>query len=103
MTSSGVCGVSTSVCTGTARRPPCESPALFVPLPPRKGPCRLEYTTVEKALRRYLKAAGVTRRVRFHDLRHTAGLRLANRGVPLQIIQDIMYHKDPRRHGSTRR
>lgn len=78
------------------RRPPCESPAVFVPLPPRKGPCRLEYTTVEKALRRYLRVAGVTRRVRFHDLRHTAGLRLANRGVPLQIIQDIMHHKDPR-------
>lgn len=78
------------------RRPRCESAAVFVPLPPRKGPCRLEYTTVEKALRRYLKAAGVTRRVRFHDLRHTAGLRLANRGVPLQIIQDIMHHKDPR-------
>jgi integrase/recombinase XerC len=78
------------------RRPACESAAVFVPLPPRKGPCRLEYTTVEKALRRYLRAAGVTRRVRFHDLRHTAGLRLANRGVPLQIIQDIMHHKDPR-------
>ena len=74
----------------------CESRAVFVPLPPRKGACRLEYTTVEKALRRYLGAAGITRRVRFHDLRHTAGLRLANRGVPLQIIQDIMHHKDPR-------
>lgn len=79
-----------------ARRPECGSAAVFVPLPPRKGPCRLEYTTVEKALRRYLRAAGITRRVRFHDLRHTAGLRLANRGVPLQIIQDIMHHKDPR-------
>jgi integrase/recombinase XerC len=78
------------------RRPACESAAVFVPLPPRKGACRLEYTTVEKALRRYLRAAGITRRVRFHDLRHTAGLRLANRGVPLQIIQDIMHHKDPR-------
>jgi site-specific recombinase XerD len=64
------------------RRPACGSVAVFVPLPPRKGPCRLEYTTVEKALRRYLKAAGITRRVRFHDLRHTAGLRLANRGGP---------------------
>src|SRR5437016_11170198 len=78
------------------RRPRCESRAVFVPLPPRKGACRLEYTTVEKALRRYLGAAGITRRVRFHDLRHTAGLRLANRGVPLQVIQDIMHHKDPR-------
>jgi len=78
------------------RRPQCKSPAVFIPLPPRRGACRLEYTTVEKALRRYLIVAGVTRRVRFHDLRHTAGLRLANRGVPLQIIQDIMHHKDPR-------
>jgi site-specific recombinase XerD len=51
---------------------------------------------VEKALRRYVKAAGITRRVRFHDLRHTAGLRLANRGVPIQIMQDIMHQKDSR-------
>jgi site-specific recombinase XerD len=79
-----------------AHRPACASPALFIPLPPRRGACRLDYTSVEKAFRRYLRAAGITRRVRFHDLRHTAGLRLANRGVPLQIIQDLMHHKDPR-------
>ncbi len=78
------------------RRPKCGSPAVFIPLPPRRGACRLDYTTVEKALKHYLGAAGITRRVRFHDLRHTAGLRLANRGVPLQIIQDLMHHKDPR-------
>jgi integrase len=34
--------------------------------------------------------------VRFRDLRHTAGLRLANRSVPSQIIQDIVHRKDPR-------
>ncbi len=79
-----------------ARRPKCVSPAVFIPLPPRRGACRLNYTSMEKALKRYLGAAGITRRVRFHDLRHTAGLRLANRGVPLQIIQDLMHHKDPR-------
>jgi integrase len=34
-----------------------------------------------KALRRYLQAAKIARRVRFHDLRPTVGLRLANRSL----------------------
>lgn len=77
------------------RRPICPSRAVFIPLPPR-GPGRLHYTTAEKALARYLKAAGIDRPVRFHDLRHTAGVTLADRGVPLQYIQDILRHKDPK-------
>lgn len=77
------------------RRPECRSQAVFIPLPPRGPGCRLEYTTVEKNFRRYLKAAGINRRIRFHDLRHTLGVRLANRGVPLQYIQDLFRHKSP--------
>ena len=69
---------------------------MFAPLSRRKGSCRLGYTTVEKALRRYLRGPGISRPARFHDLRHTAGLRLANGSVSVQIIQDIMQHKDPR-------
>lgn len=78
-----------------ARRPVCASRAVFIPLPPR-GARRLHYTTVEKALARYLKDAAIERRLRFHDLRHTAGVTLADRGVPLQYIQDILRHKDPK-------
>ncbi len=78
-----------------ARRPICPSRAVFIPLPPR-GPGRLHYTTVEKALTRYLQRAHIDRHLRFHDLRHTAGVTLADRGVPLQYIQDILRHKDPK-------
>jgi hypothetical protein len=49
-------GQALRVCLG--RRPSCASRPLFVPPPPPSGPCRLEYTTFEKALRRCFIAAG---------------------------------------------
>jgi site-specific recombinase XerD len=76
-------------------RPPCRSQAVFIPLPPRRRGGRLHYTTVEKALRRYLRAAGILRRIRFHDLRHTLGVQLGRAGVPLQHIQDLFRHRSP--------
>ncbi|HEV8338433.1 MAG TPA: tyrosine-type recombinase/integrase [bacterium] len=78
------------------RRPLCRSRALFIPLPPRGPQTRLHYTTVEKAFHFYLAAAGITRPLRFHDLRHTVGVTLADRGVPLQFIQDLLRHRDPK-------
>ncbi|MGH9419012.1 MAG: tyrosine-type recombinase/integrase, partial [Thermoanaerobaculia bacterium] len=36
--------------------------------------------------------AGITRRFRFHDLRHTFGSTLASEGVSLQIIQKALGH-----------
>jgi len=78
------------------RRPVCESEAVFIPLPPRRGLCRLHYTTLEDLLAANLAAAGVTRRIRFHGLRHTAGTTLSDRGVPLQDIQDLLRHKSPK-------
>ncbi len=40
-----------------------------------------------------LKAAGV-RSIRFHDLRHTFGTRMAAAGAPLRTIQEWMGHRD---------
>jgi hypothetical protein len=37
--------------------------------------------------------AGV-RQVRFHDLRHTFGTRMAAAGVPLRTLQEWMGHRD---------
>jgi site-specific recombinase XerD len=76
-------------------RPSCRSQAVFIPLPPRRRGNRLHYTTLEKALRRYLRAAGILRRIRFHDLRHTLGVQLGRAGVPLQHIQDLFRHRSP--------
>ena len=39
------------------------------------------------------KRAGI-REVRFHDLRHTFGTRMAGAGVPLRTLQEWMGHRD---------
>jgi integrase len=49
-----------------------------------------------RLLKRYkaaLKRAGV-REVRFHDLRHTFGTRMAAAGVPMRTLQEWMGHRD---------
>jgi integrase len=44
-------------------------------------------------LRDALAAAGV-RRIRFHDLRHTFGTRMAAAGVPMRTLQEWLGHRD---------
>ena len=34
------------------------------------------------------------REVRFHDLRHTFGTRMAAEGVPMRVLQEMMGHRD---------
>ena len=49
-----------------------------------------------KLLKRFkaaLRRAGV-REVRFHDLRHTFGTRMAAEGVPMRVLQEMMGHRD---------
>src|SRR6202011_5885119 len=49
-----------------------------------------------RLLKRYKAAlvrAGV-RDVRFHDLRHTFGIRMAAAGVPMRTLQEWMGHRD---------
>ena len=47
---------------------------------------------VRRAFLRAKRIAGITRRFRFHDLRHTAACTLASAGVSLQVIQKILGH-----------
>lgn len=54
------------------------------------------YLDRSKLLKRFkaaLRAAGV-REVRFHDLRHTFGTRMASAGVPMRTLQEWMGHRD---------
>ncbi len=37
---------------------------------------------------------GEVREVRFHDLRHTFGTRMAAQGVPMRALQEMMGHRD---------
>jgi integrase len=46
-----------------------------------------------KRFKAALKRAGV-REVRFHDLRHTFGTRMAAAGVPMRTLQEFMGHRD---------
>ena len=48
---------------------------------------------VLKRFKSSLNRAGV-REIRFHDLRHTFGTRMAGAGVPLRTLQEWMGHRD---------
>jgi integrase len=49
--------------------------------------------TLLKRFKKALARAGV-RLIRFHDLRHTFGTRLAAQGVPMRTLQEMMGHRD---------
>ena len=53
----------------------------------------LDRSKVRKRFKAAVKAAGV-RDVRFHDLRHTFGTRMAAVGVPMRTLQEWMGHAD---------
>jgi len=49
-----------------------------------------------KLLKRFKAAlaTGGVREVRFHDLRHTFGTRMAAQGVPMRTLQEMLGHRD---------
>lgn len=53
----------------------------------------LDHSQLVRRFKKALKAAGV-RPVRFNDLRHTFGTRMAASGVPLRTLQEWMGHRD---------
>jgi integrase len=53
----------------------------------------LDRSKVRKRFKAAVKRAGV-RDVRFHDLRHTFGTRMAAVGVPMRTLQEWMGHSD---------
>ncbi|MGI8440464.1 MAG: tyrosine-type recombinase/integrase [Thermoleophilaceae bacterium] len=53
----------------------------------------LDHSDLSRRYKKWLRAAGV-RPVRFHDLRHTFGTRMAAAGVPLRTLQEWMGHRD---------
>jgi integrase len=53
---------------------------------------RVADISLRRAFLRAKRIAAITRRFRFHDLRHTAACTLASAGVSLQVIQKILGH-----------
>ena len=51
-------------------------------------------STVSNYYRKITRAAGV--QSRFHDLRHTAATRMLTVGIPLEVVQKILGHKEIR-------
>jgi integrase len=55
----------------------------------------IEPRNVNRHLDKLCNSTGI-RRIRFHDLRHSCASLLWSQGVPLDQIQDILGHEDPR-------
>lgn len=53
----------------------------------------LPYTDISNAWENTLRKAGISN-LRFHDLRHTVGTRLAKENVPINVIKEILAHSD---------
>lgn len=60
---------------------------------PQRG-TPLDRSKVRKRFRSAIKRAGARPDIRFHDLRHTFGTRMAAAGVPLRTLQEWMGHRD---------
>jgi len=54
------------------------------------------FNNLRKAFKKALDAAGVTRHIRFHDLRHTAASHMVMSGLDLRTTGAILGHKDPK-------
>jgi integrase len=55
----------------------------------------IEPRNVNRHFDKLCNSTGI-RRIRFHDLRHSCASLLVSQGVPLDQIQDILGHEDPR-------
>lgn len=71
-------------------RLPLYNKAMF--LSRQSGP--ISKDSVSKIIRRYVQAAGITKHVTAHTLRHSFCTHLINQGVNVAVAQDIMGHDD---------
>lgn len=56
----------------------------------------LNVGSVEKAMKRAVAAAGITKNATPHSLRHSFATHLMEQGVPRHLIQTLLGHADPR-------
>nr|DAH14443.1 MAG TPA: SITE SPECIFIC RECOMBINASE XERD [Caudoviricetes sp.] len=71
------------------------NPALFVSTKCYDGePRRLTEASIEKITKAVTERAGVTKKGTVHIFRKTFATRMADRGCPLNVIQDLLGHAD---------
>lgn len=70
---------------------PPDSERVFVQ--PNGRPYKHHYSMARK-LQKAARKVGITRYLRFHDLRHTTGVLLTLSGVPIQVVSQILRHSD---------
>jgi integrase len=57
---------------------------------------RMSLTTLRRHFATAKELAGITRRFRLHDLRHTAASKMASAGISLQVIAKVLGHTSTR-------
>jgi integrase len=57
---------------------------------------RFSLSTLRRHFAVAKELAGITRRFRIHDMRHTAASKMASAGVPLQVIAKVLGHSSTR-------
>src|SRR4028118_1390174 len=79
-------------------RPPNPYTAARKPLlPPRVGKDKpLTTRSVQNIVKKYVRAAGITKPISPHSIRHTVGTNMAVNEAPLLVIQQFLGHSDPK-------
>lgn len=52
----------------------------------------LDPKTVDKHLKAFAESAEIEKKLSFHKLRHTAGTHLTSKGVPMNVVKEILGH-----------
>jgi integrase/recombinase XerD len=57
---------------------------------------RLTTRSVQNVVKKYVRAAGITKAISPHSIRHTVGTNMALNEAPLLVIQQFLGHSDPK-------
>src|SRR6185312_13490788 len=54
----------------------------------------IPHNITKRSFKRYLDKAGLSREIRFHDLRHTAATLLLASGVNVKVVSEMLGHSN---------
>ena len=67
---------------------------LDLVFPNREGGIMIPHNITKRSFKRYLQKAGLSRDIRFHDLRHTAATLLLASGVNVKVVSEMLGHSN---------